>query len=96
MMDRVVETVQAGVLYSRAGVPGRQAQLHVSFMWGFLLTWRLCAHASHVGTWYSAELGSCVWGEADSTSASDGGRHECHWGLARAAMQVLSLGGSGG
>lgn len=56
MMDRVVETVQAGVLYSRAGVSGRQAQLHVSFMWGFLLTWRLCAHTSHVGTWSSAEL----------------------------------------
>lgn len=48
--------VQARVLYNRAGVSGRQAQLHVSFTWGFLLTWRLYAHASHVGTWSSAEL----------------------------------------
>ena len=46
MMDRVVETVQAGVLYSRADVSGRHAQLHVSFTWGFLLTWRQIGRAS--------------------------------------------------
>lgn len=57
----MVETVQAGVLYSRAGVSGRHAQLHVSFMWGFLLTWRLCAHTSHVGTRPSAELWCLLW-----------------------------------
>lgn len=61
MMDRVVETVQAGVLYSRADVSGRHAQLHVSFTWGFLLTWRLCAHTSRVGTWPSAELWRLLW-----------------------------------